>query len=106
VVVIGPNGTPKQAAEMRLACAEKMLRRMKRKEEYSASWRLQHIAQEVKAVAETGLIDLDRLNKAILAIKAKVTWGRMQGWAESRCQNTLSEVLRAQHAIECFAVAA
>jgi hypothetical protein len=106
VVIIGPNGTPKQAAEMRLACAEKMLRRMKHREEWSSCWRLQHIAQEVKAVAETGLIDHDRLNTSITAIKAKVTWGRMQGWAENRCQDTLQKVQAAQHAIECFAVAA
>lgn len=100
VVTLGPNGTPLQAAEMRLLAMEKDLRRKIPASQWSGAWRLQHAARELKAVASVRGVDPDRLEKLLYGLKAKVTLGRLQGWSETACKNILTEITAAQHALE------
>jgi hypothetical protein len=106
VVAIGPNGTPRQAAEMALHAVEKMLRRTRPMNQWGGPWRLQQATLEVARAGRTGLIPTERLRKAIVLLKAKVTRGRMEGWSESACATLMAEINKAEQAMKHYAVAA
>lgn len=106
VTAIGPNGTPRQAAEMALGAVEKMLRRTRPLNQWGGPWRLQQALQEVVRAGRTGLIPTERLRHALVLLKAKVTRGRMEGWGESACANLMAEIVKAEQAMKHYAVAA
>lgn len=106
VVSIGPNGTPRQAAEMVLHAIEKMLRRSRPMSQWQGPWRLTQAAQEVARLAKAGTIPPERVDKVIVALRAKVSLGRLQGWSENACTGLMTEIGHAEKAIRRYAEAA